>query len=338
MSRKLHKFQTEAEYQAYSASTEYTTPCVAVVEENNVIYYDYGNNKPQANYTDFKVSTKSLVSDGGNTYGFDDTLYINYYPSDIINPRFNGGIKRMDISKMPNTVTSLEYTFSGNTSLIEIIGEMPSGVTDMGWTFSGCKSLMNAPKIPNGVRNMCATFQECSSIVNAPEIPSSVESMYFTFNKCSSLVNAPVIPSSVTNIDYTFYNCSNLVTAPEIPSGITDMDSTFSYCSSLVNAPSVIPSSVNNMSFTFKGCSNLVISPAIPNSVKNINYTFSGCTSLKEVTFLHTTPLTYSSTLLSCSKLESIYVPDSALEDYRTATGWSQFASKFKPLSSKQSE
>ena len=31
MSRKLHKFQTVAEYQAYSASTDYTTPCVAVV-------------------------------------------------------------------------------------------------------------------------------------------------------------------------------------------------------------------------------------------------------------------------------------------------------------------
>ena len=338
MSRKLHKFQTVAEYQAYSASTEYTTPCVALIVDTNVIYYDYGSNKPQANYTDFKVSTKSLVSDGGNTYGFDDTLYINYYPSDIINPRFNGGIKRIDISKMPNTVTSLEYTFSGNTSLIEIIGEMPSGVTDMGWTFSGCKSLMNAPKIPNGVRNMGATFQECSSLVNAPEIPSSVESMYFTFNKCSSLGNAPVMPSSVTNIGSTFAYCSSLVTAPEIPSGITNMDSTFSYCTSLVNAPSVIPSGVINMFYTFKGCSNLVISPAIPNSVTNINYTFSGCTSLKEVTFLHTTPLTYSSTLRSCSSLESIYVPDESVDIYKTATGWSEFASKFKPLSSKPSE
>ena len=58
MSRKLHKFQTVAEYQAYSASTEYTTPCVAVVEENNVIYYDYGNNMPHPNYTDYKVSSR----------------------------------------------------------------------------------------------------------------------------------------------------------------------------------------------------------------------------------------------------------------------------------------
>ena len=83
MSRKLHKFQTVAEYQAYSASTDYTTPCVAVVEENNVIYYDYGNNMPHLNYTDYKVSSKSLVSDGGDTYGRNEKLCLNYIPSGV---------------------------------------------------------------------------------------------------------------------------------------------------------------------------------------------------------------------------------------------------------------
>ena len=201
MSRKLHKFQTVAEYQAYSASTEYTTPCVAVVEENNVIYYDYGNNKPQPNYTDYKVSSRSLVSDGGNTYGLDEKLYLNYIPSGV---------------------TSLERAFSNWSSLEEVTCEIPSGVT---------------------------------------------------------------------NMNNTFYGCSSLVTAPEIPSGATSLD-----------------------------------------------YTFSGCSSLKEVTFLQTTPPRYNNTLSDCSKLETIYVPDSAVSAYKTETGWSQFASNIKPLSSKPSE
>ena len=224
MSRKLHKFQTVAEYQAYSASTDYTTPCVAVVEENNVIYYDYGNNKPQLNYTDYKVSSRSLVSDGGDTYGLNEKLCLNYIPS---------------------SVTSLEDAFSYWSSLEEVTCKIPDGVTSMSSTFGGC----------------------------------------------TSLVNAPEIPSDVTNMNNTFYGCTSLVTAPEIPSGVTSMSSTF-----------------------------------------------GGCTSLKEVTFLHTTPPSMQSALQGCSSLETIYVPDEAVDAFKTATGWLEFASKIKPLSEKPSE
>ena len=244
MSRKLHKFQTVAEYQAYSASTEYTTPCVAVVEENNVIYYDYGNNKPQVDLSDYKGEFQES-SIGGDKYGKSAITKINYIPSSI---------------------TDLRDAFNGFTS-----------------------------------------------IVTAPEIPSGVTSLSYTFYYCKSLVNAPEIPSGVSNMGGTFYECRSLVNAPEIPSGVTNMGATFGYCTSLVN------------------------SPEIPSGVTNVYNTFNNCTSLKEVTLLITTPLSYNSTLDSCPKLESIYVPDSALEDYRTATGWSQFASKIKPLSSKPS-
>ena len=200
MSRKLHKFQTEAEYQAYSASTEYTTPCVAVVEENNVIYYDYGNNKPQVDMSSYKGEFQE-ISVGGNRYGRDAITKVHYIPSGI---------------------TDLNYEFASNYSLEEVT----------------CK-----------------------------------------------------IPDSVTSMNETFNYCFNLVTSIEIPSGVTSMRSTF-----------------------------------------------FNCISIKEVTLLIRAPISYDSTFDSCQKLETIYVPDAALEDYKTATGWSQFASKFKPLSSKSSE
>ena len=186
MSRKLHKFQTVAEYQAYSASTDYTTPCVAVVEENNVIYYDYGNNMPHLNYTDYKVSSRSLVSDGGDTYGLDEKLCLNYIPSGV---------------------TSLDYKFSNWSNLEEVTCEIPDGVTSLYYTFGGCSSLATAPEIPSGVTNMNNTFYGCTSIVNAPEIPSGVTSLNYTFYGCSRLVNAPEIPSGVTNMNNTFYGC-----------------------------------------------------------------------------------------------------------------------------------
>ena len=201
MSKYLNVFNTLAEYQAFSASTEYVQPNVALVKETNVLYYDYGDNKPHPNYTDYKVSSKSLVSDGGDTYGRNEKLCLNY------------------------------------------------------------------------------------------------------------------IPSGVTSLDYKFSNWSNLeeVTC-EIPDGVTSLDSTFGDCSSLVNAPN------------------------IPDSVTSLDSTFDDCTSLKEVTFLHTTPPSYNNALSDCSSLETIYVPDSAVSAYKTATGWSAFASKIKPLSEKPSE
>lgn len=243
MSRKLHKFQTVAEYQAYSASTEYTTPCVAVVEENNVIYYDYGNNKPQVDFSSYKGEFQES-SVGGDYYGKKAITKINYIPSGT---------------------TNLSNAFFQHLSLKEVTCEIPNSVTGMSQTFFICPSLVKVPAIPSSVINMFETFGDCPSLVNFPNIPSGVEEMSYTFYKCKSLVNAPDIPSGVTNLDSTFLSCS----------------------------------------------------------------------SLKEVTFLHTIPPTYSETLDNCPSLETIYVPDSALEDYRTATGWLQFASKFKPLSSK---
>lgn len=268
MSRKLHKFQTVAEYQAYSASTDYTTPCVAVVEENNVIYYDYGNNKPQPNYTDFKVSTKSLVSDGGDTYGFNETLCVNYIPSGITNLSLGAcTAKKLELKNIPNTITRINWGFYG-ASLTSISGELPDSITDMGWAFQGCDRLVNIDiKLPNSVEILNNAF-DGTKIVTSPEIPSSAK-----------------------NINGIFQNCSKLITSPPIPNGVTD-----------------------------------------------IGFAFNCCSSLKEVTLLITTPLSYDTTFAYCDKLETIYVPDEAVDAYKTATGWLQFADKIKPLSSKPSE
>ena len=270
MSRKLHKFQTDAEYQAYSASTEYTTPCVALIVDTNVIYYDYGSNKPQApDLSDFKGEFQES-SVGGDYYGKSAITKVHYIPSGI---------------------TSFGDGFENYSSLQEVTCEIPSGVTDMDFTFS-----------------------KCSSLVNSPEIPSGVTSMYGTFNGCTSLVNVPVIPDSVENMMSTFGGCSKLLNVPNISSGVTDLYGTFIDCTSLVTAPT-IKSSVTQMTKTFRNCS-----------------------SLKELTLLPITPPLMQSALQGCSSIETIYVPDSAVEDYKAATNWSEFADKIKPLSSKPSE
>ena len=270
MSRKLHKFQTDAEYQAYSASTEYTTPCVALIVDTNVIYYDYGNNKPQApDLSDYKGEFQE-TSVGGSYYGKDAIAKINYIPSGI---------------------TSLSSAFENYPSLQEVTCEIPRGVTDMSETFANCSSLVNSPNIPSGVTSMFYTFRNCTSLVNATVIPDSVEDMMCTFQGCISLVNVPNISSSITDMMLTFDGCTSLVTAPTIKSSVTQMTKTFRNCS-----------------------------------------------SLKELTLLPITPPLMQSALEGCSSIETIYVPDSAVEDYKAATNWSEFADKIKPLSSKPIE
>ena len=222
MSKYLNVFNTLAEYQAFSASTEYTQPNVALVKETNVLYYDYGNNQPKADMSDFKVESEEILV-GGDKYGIDSITKINY---------------------------------------------IPLGITSLKSAFMGFRSIVNSPEIPSGVTNLTSTFQSCSNLVNAKEIPSGVTNMDFTFSNCKSLVKAPTIPSGVIRIGYTFQNCS----------------------------------------------------------------------SLKELTFLMITPPTYNNTLKGCSSLETIYVPDESVDAYKTATGWSEFASKIKPLSGKPSE
>lgn len=294
MKKHLNILNTVAEYQEYSASTAYSKPNVTYVRENKVLYYDYGDNKPQVDMSNYKGEFQES-SVGVDKYGKDAITKINYIPS---------------------RVTSLDYAFQNFSSLEEVTCELPSGVTSMYCTFNGCKSIVNVLEIPTGVKDMSSTFKYCSSLVNGPS----------------------VIPNSVTKMGNTFYGCKRLLTAPEMPNSITSMDATFTSCESLITAPSVIPDSVTNMSQTFFGCSSLVTAPNIPSSVTNLEHTFRMCSSLKEATFLHTTPPTYNSTLSYCSSLESIYVPDEAVDAFKTATGWSEFASKFKPLSEKPSE
>ena len=156
MSKYLNVFNTLAEYQAFSASTEYVQPNVALVKETNVLYYDYGNNKPKVDMSDYKVETEEITV-GGNKYGKEAITKINY---------------------IPNGIASLQGAFGGFTSLVSVL-EIPSSVINMYSTFIACTSLINAPEIPNSVTNMAYTCNGCTSLVNAPEIQDSVKNMEY---------------------------------------------------------------------------------------------------------------------------------------------------------------
>ena len=142
-----------------------------------------------------------------------------------------------------------------------------------------------------------------------------------------------VIPSGVTGLNNTFGNCSRL-TYVTLPSTITNLgNATFRYCYALESI--TLPSGMTKIGeMLFEGCPLTTIT--IPSGVTAINtFAFNGCSQFTEMIFLGTTPPSLSGTRpLGATNLTfPFYVPDEAVNAYKAASGWSNYASRVKGIS-----
>lgn len=213
------------------------------------------------------------------------------------------GLTSIDI---PDSVTSIGATaFAGCSKLSGIT--IGSGVTYIGDdAFSGCTSL----PIENNIRyaDICtveATDKALASytIKNGTKFIGS-----HTFWNCSGLTSV-TIPNSVTHIFYGAFNwCENL-TSIEIPNSLTYIGyGAFTYCKSL--------SSVT-----------------IPENVTSIgDWAFEYCSSLTSVTVNAVTPPTLGDTVFNNTNNCPIYVPSGSVDAYKTASGWSSYASRIQAI------
>jgi hypothetical protein len=169
------------------------------------------------------------------------------------------------------------------------------------------------------------------STVKRVIIPNTFTSIgNVAFRNCSGLTSID-IPNSVTTIGVNaFYSCSSL-TSIDIPSGVTSISNyAFYSCSSLTSID--IPSGVTSISnYAFSQCSGLT-SIVIPNSVTSIGEAaFSNCSSLTSITVNAATPPTLGSSVFTWSNCP-IYVPSESVEAYKSASGWSEYASRIQAI------
>ena len=269
------------------------------------------------------VSGKQLISSSGEVVTGTATIATE----NKLNQYFNKTITEVTEEDLAGVTSIKNSAFVGCSSLAS--ATIPDSVTTIGsYAFEGCASLTSVT-IGNGVTSIDSyAFRNCSSLASVA-IGSGVTSIgYYAFNGCTGLTSI-TIPDSVTSIgDYAFNNCTGL-TSVTIGNGVTSVgDYAFEYCKGLTSI--TIPDSVTSIGDSaFHYCSELT-SVTIGSGVTSIgNYAFRYCTKLASITILPTTPPTLGSSafyLIPSSAV--ITVPKGTLDAYKTASGWSSYASK----------
>lgn len=201
----------------------------------------------------------------------------------------------------------------------------------------------NVPfEIPDGITEIGnGAFYLCR--FNKIVIPSSVTKIGSNVFQNSQQLTECVLPDSITQINTsTFYGCYNLTSDNfHIPINLTIIPERFLYQCEKITGTINLPSTIQTL-YTYCFSSTLIDTIKI-NSIIGINsYAFSYCTKLANLVIYANNGTSdicalYNSNALNntaiANKKGYIYVPDDLVENYKTATNWSVYASQIKPLS-----
>lgn len=146
---------------------------------------------------------------------------------------------------------------------------------------------------------------------------------YYAFKDCETLTSV-VMPSVISIEGTSFSGCSSL-TSVAIPSVTSIGSDAFQFCSSLTSVAMPSVTSIGNHAFA--GCP--IINLSLPATLTSIG---EWCFSMtREITLAATTPVALVADVFSSYVI--IRVPESAVNDYRTAAGWSKYKDQILSMS-----
>lgn len=309
MSLFIKLFNTTAEYNAYTADTEnFILPNVSCAMDDltNVHYNPW---------VETRVVAKFNVTDTSN-------------PTRIASGTSDFTAIEIDGVEQPSAVSAYTFTTTGEHTVKYTLTD-PTIIGSS--VFYYCSSLTSID-IPNSVTTIgSSAFTYCTSLTSI-EIPSGVTSIgQYAFYRCTGLTSC-TIGSGVTSIgESAFQGCSGL-TSINIPNSVTSIVGyAFAYCRSLTSC--TIGNGVTSIGTgTFQDCSSLT-SCTIGSGVTSIgSMTFYNCSSLTSATVNATTPPTLSANAFYNTNNCPIYVPSASVETYKSASGWSGYASRIQPI------
>ena len=261
---------------------------------------------------------------------------------------------------LPDTVTSLDtFAFEGYFELKNVIAR--NCVTGYN-SFKNCTSLESivlASTPADSPNTSEGTFFQCTSLKNVQYTDDTAHTVgAFTFYKCSALETI-TLPLSTTKINrYAFGDCTKFkginnwdIIAPNI----TYIGAySFSNCSLQLTDLS-LPNLETLEGYAFWGANNNIVRVldlgkistlprtdggmfinatliVLPNTLETIEaWGISQMPNLKTLVVKAVTPPSIGGYI--DIKASAIYVPNESVEAYKTATNWSNFSDRIKPLS-----
>lgn len=185
-------------------------------------------------------------------------------------------------------------------------------------------------------------FYNCKNLQSVVLPETLTEIGPYCFMRCTNLTSLIGFNSSkIQKIStYAFSNCTGItIDELSLPYLIELGDNAFGTGADL-NSYVVIKRIVNLGAITYlpKLSNTNIESIRVPSTVTSCaNYALAGCSALTTLIVEATTPLPISQYFLNGTPIKSgkgtIYVPDESVEAYKTASNWSTYASRIKPMS-----
>ena len=222
--------------------------------------------------------------------------------------------------------SSYDYgAFYGSYFTKVTIGDSVTSIGD--WAFYYCDSLTSIT-IPDSVKSIGSeAFRDCTSLtsITIGKGVTSIGENAFYGCTCELIVNCNIPSASSYDYGAFYFSYFTKVTIGDSVTSIGDY--AFYGCSNLTSI--TIPDSVTSIGYgAFYGCDSLK-SVTIGKGVTSIGYeAFRYCYSLKEVYCKPTIPPTGGSQMFDYNASgRKIYVPRNSVSAYKSASGWSDYAS-----------
>lgn len=240
--------------------------------------------------------------------------------------------------------TITENIQDANTTLKYIT--LPNSITRIGnySTYGGGfygYSALESISIPSNCTINSAAFRQCTSLKSVTFGDNcSLTGDGSTFYLCSQLSNVDL--GGVTTISSGMFDSCTSLTSIIIPNSVTKIGNSFASSSSIASitfeeggtAPLVLEGGTSGWK---PGTFRLIPSQKIvfPERLSELKNNALGCSSAMTYVFTSTTPpsVTGNGQITTDIINSKIYVPDSALADYKAATGFNAYASYIYPVS-----
>lgn len=273
-----------------------------------------------SNGNKYQNNVKQVSTDGGHTWT--DVVPAEYSASTLIES------DSYDCGYRTGTTSSSTYC-NGDDIYVDVYSRVSR---DYGTTWVTASTTPTLVEVGGCVsqNKLVLTLSDSSTVSLECDGTSAITENEISLPYSSTLVGAE-IGDCVSEIgDSSFRDCSNL-TSITIPDSVTSIGANaFENCGGLTSM--VIPNGVISISDgAFRACTNLA-SVVIPSSVTSIgNLAFFYCVGLTSVTVNATTPPALGSSAFVASSCP-IYVPAQSLETYKSASGWSDYASRIQAI------